>query len=216
MGNDAQTRVLDDPTDETLMLRVRGGDDDAFDLLVRRYRNPIFSFILRSLGDRETAEELSQDAFVRLWSAAGSYVPTARFSTYLYHIARNLCRDHLDRLRTRTPALSLNGATRAESDWTLEETIQDPRPGPDGELTRRALAEEIENALSALNPDHRDVFMLTEIHGLSYEEASSVLQCPVGTVASRKYAAMRTLRRLLASLGAERFRSNDAATGALR
>ena len=81
MGNDAQTRVLDDPTDETLMLRVRGGDDDAFDLLVRRYRNPIFSFILRSLGDRETAEELSQDAFVRLWSAAGSYVPTARFST---------------------------------------------------------------------------------------------------------------------------------------
>ena len=192
--------------DEDLMLRVRAGDEDAFGILVRRHRTPIINFIYRLIGDSEVAEDLSQDVFVRLWSSAPTYTPTAKLTTFLYHIARNLCRDHLDKIRRRPPLDSLSqersddeGRTR-----TLEDEVRDPGRGPLGELTRRQMESEIEAALHSMPEDQRMIFALTELQGMSYQAAAQVAGCPVGTVASRKSAAMKHLRNRLAPVESRR------------
>ena len=193
-------RRLIERSDEDLMLLVRAGDEVAFGALVRRYRTPILNFVYRFLGDRETAEDVSQDVFVRLWSSAPTYVPSAKLSTFIYHIARNLCRDRLDKYRRLPPIASLSqeiadGEGRGR---LLEDEIRDPRRGPDGELMGRQTSAEIDAAIDALPDDLRAVFVLTELQGLSYAETAQIAGCPIGTVASRKNAAVRQLRQRLA------------------
>ena len=196
----------DDPLfelpDEDLMLLVREGDETAFDHLVRRHRGPVLNFIYRYLGDREAAEDLSQDVFVRLWSSARTYTPSAKLTTFLFHIARNLCRDHLDKYRRLPPLTSLHGEWAGDegSSRSLEEEIRDVRSDPSGELSRRQLEAEIETALQGLPDDQRLIFVLTEIQGCTYEAASQIVGCPVGTVASRKSAAVKSLRKKLAPI----------------
>jgi RNA polymerase sigma-70 factor (ECF subfamily) len=182
------------------MLLVREGDEEAFAILVRRHRGPILNFIYRYLGEREAAEDLSQDVFVRLWSHAPNYVPSAKLSTFLFHIARNLCRDHLDKKRRIPPIASLQAETTDGEgrSHTLEEEIRDPHRGPWRELSDRQLEREIEAALQTLPEDQRLVFVLTEMQGCSYERVAQIAGCPVGTVASRKNAAMKSLRKKLA------------------
>lgn len=181
------------------MMSVRDGNDDAFCRLVDRHRKPILNFVYRFLGNRETAEDVSQDVFVRLWAASRTYVPTARFTTFLYLIARNLCLDHLDKRRRLPPLTSLSqelgageGAPR-----TLEDEIADTRAGPYGEISRRERAAELERALLSLPEDQRLVFVLTEVQGFTYQQAAEVVGCPPGTVASRKSAAVKHLRTRL-------------------
>ena len=187
--------------DEDLMLLVREGNDDAFGLLVRRYRRPLLNFVYRMTGDPETAEDLSQEVFVRLWSNARTYTPTAKLSTFLYHIARNLYRDHLDKQR-RCPTLTslqLGMSDDEGSGRVLEDEIRDPGRGPYGELVRCQIEEEIAAALRTLPEDQRLIFVLTELQGLSYQAAAQIAGCPIGTVASRKSAAMKALRNRLST-----------------
>lgn len=182
------------------MLLVREGNETAFGYLVDRYRGPILNFVYKFLGDREAAEDVSQEVFVRLWKSARSYEPTAKFTTFLYLIARNLCLDYLDKYRRLPPLSSLSQEVR-ESEGTprlLEEEIADPRYGPQGEFARRQLALDIEAAIQALPEDQRTVFLLTELQGMSYQQAAQVVGCPMGTVASRKSAAVKSLRDRLA------------------
>ena len=186
-------------TDEDLMLLVREGDRGAFDLLVQRHRRSTLNFVYRFLGDREAAEDLSQEVFVRLWSCSPGYVPSAKLTTFLYHIARNLCRDYLDKTRRHPHVVSLleeRGDGEGHS-RRLEEEIRDPRGSPHRELASRQTEAEIETALGALPEDQRLVFVLTELQGCSYETAAQIAGCPVGTVASRKSAAIRALRKKL-------------------
>jgi RNA polymerase sigma-70 factor (ECF subfamily) len=193
-------------SDEGLMLLAREGDEEAFAELARRYRAPILNFVYRFLGDRETAEDVSQDVFVRLWSNARTYTPKAKFSTFIYHVARNLCIDQLDKRRRLPPIASL-GQEITDGDGRshlLEEEIGDRKRGPHGELMRGELEAEIAAAIDALGDDHRLVFVLTELHGLSYQETARIAGCPVGTVASRKSAALKHLRDRL-SVGAGAF-----------
>jgi len=196
---------LIEPSDEELMLLARDGDDEAFDTLVRRHRGSVINFIYRFVGDREVAEDLSQDVFVRLWSNAPTYVPVAKFTTFLYHIARNLCRDQMDKCR-RLPSISslsqetTDGSGRAH---LLEEEVRDRRRGPQEELMMAETQAEIQAAISELPEDQRLVFVLTEIQGLSYQETAEIAGCPVGTVASRKSTALRFLRDRLARVQPE-------------
>jgi RNA polymerase sigma-70 factor (ECF subfamily) len=186
-------------TDEDLMLLAREGDREAFSLVTQRYRGPILNFIYRMVGDSEVAEDLSQDTFVRLWLYAKTYVPSAKLSTFLFHIARNLCRDHLEKCRRRPPLASLSEPTTDGEGRPrlLEEEIRDPGRGPQGQLSRQQLAQEVEAALLILPEDQRTVFVLTEFHGLPYQAVAQIVGCPVGTVASRKSAALKLLRNQL-------------------
>lgn len=187
------------------MLRARDGDEEAFDELVHRHRGPVLNFIYRFLGDREAAEDLSQDVFVRLWSNAPTYMPLAKFTTFLYHIARNLCRDQMDKQRRQPSITSLNHGLTDDSGRVhlLEEELRDRGRGPQDELLMAETEAEIQAAIGELPEDQRLVFVLTEIQGLSYQETARIAGCPVGTVASRKSTALRYLRDRLARVQPE-------------
>ncbi|MGC8833883.1 MAG: RNA polymerase sigma factor [Armatimonadota bacterium] len=187
--------------DEDLMLLTKEGDEKAFNILVRRHRGPVLNFIYRYIGDQEAAQDLSQDVFVRLWSSAKTYVPSARFTTFLYHITRNLCRDYMDKFRRRPNLTSLDAHIDAGGNVrTLAEELPDPTPDPQEALITSELEAKIQAAIDTLSEEQKLVFILTEIHGLPYREVAKIAECPVGTVASRKSAALKVLRDKLLPL----------------
>ncbi len=187
-------------TDEELMLKVKeDGDGRAFELLVQRYRKPILNFVYRFMGDQEVAEDMSQEVFLRLWASASTYLPIARFTTFLYTIARNLCLNALAKSRNSPSMQSLDG-TDTELDRQMQGKTADPSGSPEHEAIGKETEGMIVEAVSKLSPEHRLVFILTEYHGLSYQEVAAIVQCPMGTVASRKNAAVRQLRSRLTSL----------------
>ena len=193
------------PSDEELMVKVKEDDDEqAFELLVRKYRKPILNFVCRFMGDREMAEDLSQDVFLRLWASASTYLPVAKFTTFLYTIAKNLCLNALAKSRSAPPMQSLNetetGMAGTRGSVSAQDGLADPSGSPESEVVSREIEDKIKEAIDRLSPEHRLVFVLTEYHGLSYQEVAAIVQCPVGTVASRKNAAVRQLRHRLAAL----------------
>jgi RNA polymerase sigma-70 factor (ECF subfamily) len=193
------------PSDEELMMKVKeDGDEQAFELLVRRHRKPILNFVYRFMGEREIAEDLSQDVFLRLWANAGTYLPIAKFTTFLYTIARNLCLNALAKSRNSPPMESLGGAnaemTGTSGSVATQNGMADPSGSPEQEILSREIESKIRGAVGKLSPEHRLVFILTEYHGYSYQEVAAIAQCPVGTVASRKNTAVRQLRKRLASI----------------
>lgn len=192
-------------SDEELMMRIKEeGDERAFELLVQRHRKPILNFVYRFMGNREVAEDLSQDVFLRLWVSASTYLPVARFTTFLYTIAKNLCLNTLARSRNALPTQSLDetvsGAAGEHGNISVKNGLADPAGSPEREVMNREIADRIEEAVGKLSPEHRLVFILTEYHGHSYQEVAAIAQCPVGTVASRKNTAVRQLRQRLAAL----------------
>jgi len=188
------------PSDEELMMRVKEeGDERAFESLIQRHRKPILNFVYRFMGDREVSEDLSQDVFLRLWASASTYLPVAKFTTFLYTIAKNLCLNTLAKSRNAPTMQSLDVTSERGNISTKDEAV-DPAGSPEREVVSREIAYKIEEAVGKLSPEHRLVFILTEYHGRSYEEVASIVQCPVGTVAYRKNTAVKQLRQRLAAL----------------
>ena len=188
------------PTDEELMLKVKeDGDGRAFELLVQRHRKPILNFVYRFMGNQEVAEDIAQEVFLRLWASAGTYLPIARFTTFLYTIARNLCLNALAKSRNSPSMQSLDEAD-AQVDRQVQDKVADPSGSPEREAIGKETERRIMEAVSKLSPEHRLVFILTEYHGLPYQEVAAIAQCPMGTVASRKNAAVRQLRDRLTAL----------------
>lgn len=188
--------------DEDLMLLAKEGDERAFSVLVQRHRGPVLNFIYRYIGDQEAAQDLSQDVFVRLWSSAKTYVPSAKFTTFLYHITRNLCRDYMDKFKRQPSVTSLDAHISDASGnvRTLAEELPDPMPNPQEALITAELEAKIQAAIDSLSEEQKLVFILTEIQGLPYSEVAKIAGCPVGTVASRKSAALKALRDKLVPL----------------
>jgi RNA polymerase sigma-70 factor, ECF subfamily len=181
-----------DESDERLMLRFQGGDARAFEVLVRRHRTPLFSFLLRLTGDRGRAEDLCQETFLKVVRAAAGWAPRARFQTWLYAIARNQAVDEARRQALRR-AEPLDGPGR------LEAASEDPSPdrAADGALVRPRL----EAALAALPEEQREVFLLREYAGLRFQEIAEVTGTPENTVKSRMRYALEALRARLEALG---------------
>jgi RNA polymerase sigma-70 factor (ECF subfamily) len=175
-------------TDEELMGLVQKQDVSAFEELFRRYDQRIFAFFWRLSPDRHAAEDGTQETFLRLWKARLRYQPTGRFSTYLFQIAKNHFlheRQKYDRrVSARQPAAE-------------EPTSPDMACGP---ILAGELHVAVTEAVARLPETLRLVYVLTEQQGMSYKQAAEVLECPVGTVSSRKVEAVRRLRELLQPL----------------
>ncbi|MFC1719147.1 RNA polymerase sigma factor [Candidatus Poribacteria bacterium] len=187
------------------MLRVKEeGDESAFEQLIQRHRKPILNFVYRFMGNSEAAEDLSQDVFLRLWASASTYLPVAKFTTFLYTIAKNLCLNTLAKSRNAPPMQSLDdtdsGSAIERGNVSVKDGLADPAGSPEREVVGKEIVDSVEEAVGKLSPEHRLVFVLTEYHGHSYQEVATIAQCPVGTVASRKNAAVRQLRQRLAAL----------------
>ncbi|TXL66933.1 RNA polymerase sigma factor [Zeimonas arvi] len=161
-------------SDEVLAAQASAGDRRAFGDLIRRHQDGVFRFVFRMVGSRDQAMDLTQDSFLKAWQALPGWRPEARFRTWLLQIARNAS---LDVLRRRSLA-----------DFVpIDEAFELPGPGPTPE-SQAVMTQELrllEAALLRLQPDHREVLLLRELEGLSYEEIAAVLDVAEGTVKSR-------------------------------
>jgi RNA polymerase sigma-70 factor, ECF subfamily len=181
-------------TDERLVELALDGDEEAFGLLVRRYQRRLTAFLSQLVGDLELARELSQEAFVRAWSALSRFDPKYRFSTWLFRIAHNLGIDQLRRRRLKTVSLY---RTDAEGDEG-EVIVPDAKKDPLGHLENHALASELRQVIDELRPEYRELVLLRHFAGLSYQEIADFKEMPLGTVKNKLFRAHSVLRNALA------------------
>lgn len=182
--------------DAELMLRVKRGDRAAFAALVEKYQQPVLNFLLRSLQDETEAEDLAQNVFVQVWKSARRYRRTARFSTWLFTIARNLCLNELRR-RARHPATSLE-APPTESQTPLPERIEDRQTAtPPEALLREELFRKVEAALAELPENQRTAILLCREEEFSYEDIAAILGCSLSATKSLIHRGRETLKQKL-------------------
>ncbi len=185
---------MDIQTDEELMGLVQKQDISAFEELLRRYEQRVFGFLWRLSANPQEAEDGTQETFLRLWQARGRYESTGRFSTYLFQIAKNHFLHERQKQGRRTD--SQRPSVRNPAGPTAEPASRDRA---DGRLLAEELQAAVTGAVARLPEPLRLVYVLTEQEGMSYRQAAEVLDCPVGTVGSRKVEAVRRLREVLQS-----------------
>ena len=181
--------------DERLVTAALGGDEDAFAQLVRRYQRRLTAFLSQLVGDVELAKELTQEAFIRAWSALERYDPTYRFSTWLFRIGHNLGIDHLRRRRLKTVPIVREDRDGDEVEVVLVDQAKDPL----GHLRNSELAGALREAIEALRPEYRELVLLRHFGGLSYQEIADLEAMPLGTVKNKLFRAHSVLRKELAS-----------------
>ncbi len=202
--NDATTngRGTEGPTDESLMADFRQGDARAFEVLMARHRRGILNFLYRSVNNHSRAEELLQEVFLRVIRAKARYQQTARFSTWLYTIARNLCVDESRRAKFRRH-LSLD-APRRGRDGEQGQSMLDATAAEQVSVDEEAMGPTIQGRLKAaidhLPEDQREVFLMRQLGGLSFKQIGEVVGAPENTVKSRMRYALEKLRGELQDL----------------
>jgi len=190
-----------DSSDEQLMLAFREGEAAAFEALVQRHRGPVFNFILRSTGNPARAEDLLQETWLKVIRGSREYEPKARFTTWLYTIARNLCVDSARR-ETFREVVPLEAPQR-DGAPPMAEWLADGRPAPDRAAHHARLRPLLEQALMSLPKEQREVFVLREYSGVPFKEIASVVGMSENTVKSRMRYALEGLRRRLLELGVD-------------
>jgi len=183
---------------EELMARIAEGDDDAFEILVNRHQASVLNLIYRFIGDRALAKDLAQEVFIRIWQAAKTYRPEAKFTTWLYRITANLCFNELKSSR-RKKWFSFHGSDEHTGN-TIEETISDRSPSAEDLLLQKERSRQISEALQSLPDNQRMALILKRYDGLSYQEIGQVIGCSVSAVESLLVRAKRTLQEKLKNL----------------
>ena len=181
----ADREVLRAQSDADLVSTYLRGDERAFEVLVERYQGRLLNFIYRTVGDRERAEDLVQEVFVRVYRHLGRFDRSKKFSTWIYTIASNLAKNEL-RNRSRNPLVffqSLAKGLAGDDERPIE--FEDSRLLPDDLYHKRHLREVVEESVARLPAHHRQVFVLRELEGKSYEEIAEITRCNLGTVKSR-------------------------------
>jgi len=174
------------PEDSALMLRYRDGDVAAFEILYRRHKDALFRYLLRHCRQRAAAEDVFQEVWGRIIKSRDNYRPTAKFTTFLYHVAHNCFIDHIRRNKRHAGAADIDPDSQAH-DGDCPETLVEKS------LARRKL----DSALRSLPDEQRDVFLLYEEAGLSLDEIATVTDCKRETAKSRLRYAVRKLREAL-------------------
>lgn len=181
--------------DAALMLRVRQGDTAAFAELVDKYKQPVMNLASRTLRDAAEAEDLAQNVFLQAFKSAGRYQATAKFSTWLFTIARNLCLNEIRR-RARHPAESLD-QTHDASDHPVHQVESKAVASPPDQLLRGELETKVEQAIQALPENQRTALLLCREEELSYEEIAAVLGCSLSATKSLIHRGRETLKQQL-------------------
>ncbi len=180
---------------------AREGREPAFRELVRRYERPVFSLIFRMVRDREMAEDLAQDTFIKVLNNIDRYRPEFKLSSWLFKIANNVTIDHLRRRQLATVSLdgSPHAATAAEAQATSLDVESRGESALEA-LESRELGSAIERAIGRLRPEYRSCILLRHVEGRSYEEIAATLDLPLGTVKTYIHRARHELREALEGL----------------
>ena len=192
-------------SDEELMLRCKEGDMEALQVLVRRYRAKITRYANYLLGNEDDAKDIAQETFLRVLKAAKTYTPTAKFATYLYKIASNLCCDEL-RKRSRRPLISLDDTVEYGDDEDAEsvkvyETIADPKAVPPDRIAQQRESEAVlKGAMETLSDAHRQIVEQRTFEELPYARIAEDMAISEGTAKSRMHYATKRLREDLLEL----------------
>jgi RNA polymerase sigma-70 factor, ECF subfamily len=190
--------------DQEVVLMARAGREAAYRELIRRYERPIFALLFRMLRDRELAEDLSQETFIKALNAIESYRPEFKFSSWIFKIANNAAIDHLRRRELDT--LSLDGSPHAETPEAMQATalqIGARQESPLDTVEAKELGGAIEIAIGRLRPEYRSCILLRHVEGRAYEEIAEMLDLPLGTVKTYIHRARNELRQALAHLKEE-------------
>ncbi len=188
-------------SDQDVIERAREGRESAFRELIRRYERPVFSLIYRLVRDRERAEDLSQDTFIKVLNALDRYDPAYKFSSWIFKIAHNTALDHLRRKAPET--LSIDGSPHASTQDQLEATVLTPvstSETPDEFTASREIGSHIEKAIGRLRVEYRTAILLCHVEGRPYEEVAQIMDVPLGTVKTYIHRARNELRKQLAHL----------------
>ncbi len=186
-------------SDEELIAEVQQDNEEAFTLLVGRFKDPLTNFVYRFVGDRDDANDIVQETFVRAYRSRRSYKPAARVSTWIYTIASNLAKSFLRRRRLR--AIVRLSRTQEEQAPVFE--IADTAPPADALVDASLREERIHKALSALPTKYREIVVLRDIQELAYEEIVAITGLAMGTVKSRINRGRRMLQEMLKDLRRE-------------
>jgi RNA polymerase sigma-70 factor (ECF subfamily) len=181
-------------TDEELVARSIRGDTDSFNELIQRWERPIYALAYRTIGREEDARDVCQETFLRAYRALPGFRGQAKFSSWLYRIALNLCRDWMRRQR-RAPLVQppedtdlMELAAAAEPSESIEELV-----------ARHDLTRRVERLMARLPEEQRTAILLKEYHGLTFQEIADLVGCPLSTVKTRLYQGLSVLRRELAA-----------------
>ena len=180
-------------SDEELVARSIGGDQESFNQLVLRWERPIFALAYRVIGREEDARDVCQETFLRAFRALNGFRGQAKFSSWLYRIALNLCRDWVRKER-RTPVVQ----APEELEVLEMAAVREPTPSVEDLVARRELTGIVERAMARLPDDQRTAIILKEYHELTFQEIADLVGCPLSTVKTRLYQGLAVLRRELA------------------
>jgi len=196
-SNPEQYELLTQMSDEDLMAQFQAGTVDAFDILVSRHKDPLTNFIYRYLGDMETCEDLLQETFLRVYRNRYSYQRIAKYTTWVYTIARNLALSEYRKRKSRQ-MYSLQSLTRDEEEYQVE--IPDDTNTPDRFTESQIQDQHIQQALGRIPEEFREVVVLRDVQQLSYEEIAQITGLPMGTVKSRIHRGRSALMSLLSDV----------------
>lgn len=182
--------------DGALVSEYLAGQPRAFEALVDRYQSRLLNFIYRTVGDRERAEDLVQEAFIRVHRHLARFDRSKKFSTWIYTIASNLAKNEL-RNRSRNPIVLFQTMTSGWDDEERPLEFEDTQSRPDDLFRKRHVRALVEQTVAQLPKHHREVFVLRELEGRSYEEIAEITRCNLGTVKSRLNRARSSFAEII-------------------
>lgn len=183
-------------SDEELVAQSQGGDLDSFNQLVVRWERPIYALAYRVIGREEDARDVAQETFLRAFRALKGFKGQAKFSSWLYRITLNLCRDWIRREKRTPLAQAPEGIDLIElaGEGTVSESIEEL-------VGRRELGRAVSKAMATLPEEQRTAIILKEYHGLTFQEIAELLDCPLSTVKTRLYQGLSVVRKQLQQAG---------------
>ncbi|CAN5404476.1 sigma-70 family RNA polymerase sigma factor [soil metagenome] len=183
-------------TDGELIVSAVGGRTDGFEELVRRYQRPITSYVFRMLGDYDSALDVTQEVFIKVYNSLTKYSSEYKFSTWLYRIAHNAAIDHMRRNSITPQSIETENA-----DGSYQIQIESRQPSPEQDQERREWRTEIDSVVRCLPAPYRDLIVLRHSRDLSYDEIADVTGLPLGTVKNRLFRAREMMREMFIERG---------------
>jgi RNA polymerase sigma-70 factor, ECF subfamily len=197
VDDNAGTVKVGELTDEELVAQSKDGSREAFSQLVTRYQDRVINLVAQRISDRESAYDIAQEVFIKAFRGLAGFKSEAGFYTWLYRIAINTTLSYRRKVKRHGPMLSLDRSLGRNDEGRSKIEVADTQDGPGDVAVRREQVDAVRAAIALLDDDFNEVIVLRDLQGMSYEEISVVLNCPVGSIKSRLHRARKKLLEVL-------------------